>query len=323
MQTNAQSGTPRVSSGAVAGPCRYLRVAVTGRCNLRCPYCHREGHPESVRAAVGLPAERLMACIEVAARVGIRKLKLLGGEPLLRPDLPELVAAARRLAPDLDISLITAGVADPALVPALVAAGLDRINVTLHGFTIEAFSRCAPSAALAHGRRAAFLDAVLASGRPTKLNYIYGGPDDAADLQSLLSFAAPRGVLVNVLDDLTRDLSWRDVADVLKRLRGDPNRIVTDHDPFSLTTQHWSWEDGLRVEIKDQSLGALAPYRACRSCDTRARCREGIHALRLTVAGRLVPCMDGRGLDLPLADIVAGDGPTAAAAAWRSWEGGL
>ena len=89
-------------------PPSYLRVIVNARCSLACGYCHQEGDPSST-AAGGLPLEVLAGLSLASLQVGVRKLKLLGGEPLLRPDLPALIASLRAADPVLDISLITGG----------------------------------------------------------------------------------------------------------------------------------------------------------------------------------------------------------------------
>ena len=294
----------------------YLRVVATTRCNLRCGYCHMEGDPQRPGAPRELPRALLEACLEVAIAAGIRKVKFLGGEPLLRSDLPQVVARLRALAPTADLSVITAGVVAEERVSAILAAGLNRINVSIHGFGPEALASRIPRSD-AHAQRTRFIEAVLAAGRPVKLNYVYGSMLDDGDLGRLLDWAAPRGLLVNVLDDLARNGGYAQVVRALRRLRGEPLRIERAVDPDSLDTEHWLYADGLRVELKDQHLGDLAPYAACGTCPVRARCKEGIYALRLTHDGRLMPCMDRPDLAVPLASVVAEGGVRAGVAAWN------
>ena len=294
---------------------------MTTRCPLRCPFCHREGDPQRPDAPRELPADVLRAALRAAAAAGIRKFKLLGGEPLSRADLPEVVADLRRAAPDADVSMVTSGVGPLSRLRALLAAGLVRANVSIHGWSPAAFSTRGGTAAM-HRLRGEVLRALLDHGAPLKLNYVWCGPEDDADLSALLDWAAPRPVVANVLDDLhDPDASAGDVRAVLERLRGRWVSDWADDDPDSLPTTHLRWHDGLVAEVKTSQLGHLAPWRACATCPVRPRCREGIYALRLTHDGRLQLCMDRPDLSLPLAPHA---GRSGAKLAWQGFVlGGL
>ncbi len=289
----------------------YLRVVVTTRCNHRCGYCHMEGDPHAPGTAAELDTARLVACLEAAAYAGVRKFKLLGGEPLLRRDLPQVIAALRAVAPDSDISVITAGAVPVERLRAAYDAGLTRANVSIHGWTPAALAENLRTPD-GHAQRDAFLAAALDEARaravPIKLNYVWRGEHDRADLAAFLDWAAPRGVLVNVLDDLSQDLSWEVIADVLTSLRGPHRDECITEDPHSLPTLLRTWGDGLRVELKHQQLGNVAPFGACATCPVRARCKEGIVALRLTHRGMLQPCMDRADLAFDLGAYVAANG---------------
>ena len=293
----------------------YLRVVTTTRCNNRCSYCHGEGEDVS-RVPRELSLPELESCLRVALRAGVAKLKLVGGEPFLRRDLPALIGACREERPELDISAITAGVIKVERLDAALGAGLTRVNVTIHGFGPDQLALRNP-AATAHSSRTRFLEAVLERGRPLKLNYVYSGPEDRKDLWALLDWAAPRPVVVNVLDNLTLDMTWRDVEAVVRELCGEPARLEIDEDPHSLPARHLVWDDGLRVEIKHSELGERAPYPFCRSCPKKSSCREGTMALRLTSEGILAPCMHRPDLGVPLAKIVMEHGEDAALEAWQ------
>lgn len=293
----------------------YLRVVVTTRCNHQCAYCHMEGDPQGA-GAPELDADTLVRSVRVAVRLGVRKIKFLGGEPLLRRDLESLITRIRELAPDADLSVITAGLAAPERVRSLFAAGLDRINVTFHGFGPRAFAERVPGRG-AWERRRAFIDAVLAAGRPVKCNYVYRGASDREDLQALLDWAKGTRAVVGLLDELQSDLGYAGVRDALVALRGDPASVETTLDPHSLATELWRWSDGLRVELKHLRLGEIAPYAACESCPSRARCGEGIYALRLTHTGSIAPCLDRPELAFSLASVLQDFGASGDALAER------
>jgi cyclic pyranopterin phosphate synthase len=284
----------------------YLRVVVTTRCNYACPFCHMEGDPNHDPTRHELPLDSLRDCLSVMARQGIKKIKYLGGEPMLRNDLPAIIAHTRQVVPDADLSMITAA-APTAKLGAALDAGLDRVNVSIHGFSPAAMLLNNHNPA-AFGRRARFIEALLATGRPIKLNYVYTGPHVHDDLDAMLDWAATLPVLVNVLDDLGQDLGYQHLLDVLTSLRGAPQERSICHDPQSLDTLHLRWTDGLRVELKDHQLGHLAPWSACHGCPVRTTCKEGIFALRLNHQGTLTPCMDRPELGFPLARIIAQHG---------------
>ena len=108
----------------------YLRISVTDRCNFRCVYCMpADGLP-------WLPKDRILSYEEIAAVVGqlaplgLRRIRLTGGEPTIRPDLERLVAMLRAVPEIEDIALSTNGVRLPTMARSLRAAGLDRVNIS-------------------------------------------------------------------------------------------------------------------------------------------------------------------------------------------------
>jgi cyclic pyranopterin phosphate synthase len=128
---------------ALSRPLRDLRISVIDRCNFRCPYCMPEG--EFADDAVFLSkSERLrFEEIERIARafvsLGVRKLRLTGGEPLLRRDLPQLVRMLRRISGVEDLALTTNGVLLPRVAAALREAGLMRLTVSLDTLDADTF----------------------------------------------------------------------------------------------------------------------------------------------------------------------------------------
>lgn len=299
----------------------YLRVVATTRCNYRCEYCHMEGDPHVAGTAAELSTELLVASLHAAALAGVKKFKFLGGEPLLRKDLPSVIASLRAVAPDADISVITAGAVPVERLAEAWAAGLTRVNVSIHGWTPEALAENLRMNS-GYERRQVLLEYAVAEaarrGVPIKLNYVWTGEGDRADLAAFLDWAAGRPVVVNVLDDLSQDLSWETVAAVVASLRGPHREERVVDDPHSLPTILRVWGDGLRVELKHERLGAVAPYAACGDCPKRAQCREGIVALRLTHRGALQPCMDRADLGFGLSEYVATNGPSLGAVLWRN-----
>src|SRR5690606_33649871 len=123
---------------------RYLRISVTDKCNLRCVYCMpEEGLPWLQRSQL-LSYEEIAALVRVMAGMGLSRLRITGGEPLVRRGLPELVSRLRAIPGIEDIALSTNAVLLAEQATALRDAGVDRLNVSLDSLRperIDAISR--------------------------------------------------------------------------------------------------------------------------------------------------------------------------------------
>lgn len=108
----------------------YLRISVTDRCNLRCIYCMPHGLPTCAGPRRSLPVPLIASFVRAALRHGLRKVRLTGGEPLLRGDIAEVVRTLKDLGVE-DLSLTTNGLLLGKMAGRLKTAGLDRVNVSL------------------------------------------------------------------------------------------------------------------------------------------------------------------------------------------------
>ncbi|MBN2567716.1 GTP 3',8-cyclase MoaA [Candidatus Woesearchaeota archaeon] len=110
-------------------PAVELRVSVTQRCNLDCAYCHREGEPRGQRPEDELPPRRIAAIAASLTRYGIRRVKITGGEPLMRRDIADIVSALAAVQGIEEVSMTTNGTLLAEHAEALRRAGLARINI--------------------------------------------------------------------------------------------------------------------------------------------------------------------------------------------------
>lgn len=108
----------------------YLRISVTDRCNFRCLYCMPEAGLQWLPRSEILSYEEIAEVVRQLAPLGLRRLRLTGGEPTIRPELYKLVAMLRAIPGIEDIALSTNGSRFPELAPRLRAAGLDRVNIS-------------------------------------------------------------------------------------------------------------------------------------------------------------------------------------------------
>jgi cyclic pyranopterin phosphate synthase len=122
-------------------PVNYLRVSVTDRCNLRCTYCMPAEGVRLVSHADLLSYEEIAVVVRAAAEVGISKVRISGGEPLVRAELPNLITMLSRLEGIDDLSLTTNGVLLKRHAAELRESGLRRVNVSLDSLRSETFRR--------------------------------------------------------------------------------------------------------------------------------------------------------------------------------------
>jgi cyclic pyranopterin phosphate synthase len=136
---------PARALDALHRPLHDLRISVLDQCNFRCPYCMPEAeyHPEYefLRSQQRLTYDEIVKVAGVAVRLGVSKLRLTGGEPLLDKKLPELVERLARLPGVEDLALTTNGMLLPRMAPALAAAGLHRVTISLDSLDEDVFRR--------------------------------------------------------------------------------------------------------------------------------------------------------------------------------------
>ena len=179
-------GTPLVDSfGRVH---RDLRISVTDRCNFRCVYCMpEEGMDWTPREDI-LTFEEIERVARIFVELGVRKLRITGGEPLLRRDLEVLIAQLATLGDDLDITLTTNAALLERKAQALAEAGLTRVTVSLDSLDDEVF-RAMNDVDFPVARVLAGIDAAAQAGLPVKVNVVVKrGLNDASVLDIVRRF---------------------------------------------------------------------------------------------------------------------------------------
>jgi cyclic pyranopterin phosphate synthase len=152
-------------------PITYLRISVTDKCNLRCVYCMPETGLAWLPKSEILTYEEIAQLVKAAASVGVRSVRLSGGEPLIRRDLHRLVSAIHAIDGIEDISLSTNGLLLPDQIAELKAAGLDRVNISLDTLRADRFAAIARRPGLE--RVLSGIDAAIDAGmEPVKINVV-------------------------------------------------------------------------------------------------------------------------------------------------------
>ena len=175
----------------------YLRLSVTDLCSLRCRYCMPEGVPKLAHGDI-LTYEEFLRLAALFARCGVDTVRVTGGEPLVRPGVEQLVAGLKATPGIRKVTMTTNGVRLAEKLPALLAAGLDSVNISLDTLDAETFRRITARDELAHvleGIRAA-----LASGIPVKLNCVPQAGVNEAELETLAALAKDNALQVRFIE---------------------------------------------------------------------------------------------------------------------------
>jgi GTP 3',8-cyclase len=180
-------------------PITYLRISVTDHCNLRCVYCMPEAGLNWIPKSEILSFEEIVRIVEAGAGVGLRSVRLTGGEPLVRRDLPRLVAQLAAIDGIEDISLSTNGLMLAESVEALAGAGLNRVNISLDTLRPDRFEAIARRPGLE--RVLAGIDAALAAGlAPLKLNVVVMRGQNDDELSDFAALTRERELFVRFIE---------------------------------------------------------------------------------------------------------------------------
>lgn len=222
---------------------RYLRVSITPYCNFRCLYCQPDGPvlPEGPRDELS-PVE-LERLVDVFARLGVKKVRLTGGEPTLRKDLPEIVSRLSNVVGIDEVTLSTHAMHLALIAGDLARAGLSRVNVSLDTLNAARFRGISGRGELS--RVIEGIDAALEAGLgPIKLNAVPMRGINGDELGAFLEFAAGRGLRLRFIElmpvGVARELFER--------------RHMSGEEIFALLRAHGEW-----VEI--ERVGPAGPAR--------------------------------------------------------------
>jgi cyclic pyranopterin phosphate synthase len=176
----------------------YLRISVTDRCNLRCEYCMpAEGVPLIPRERI-LSSEEIVEITRMAVGMGVSKVRITGGEPLVRRRIVELVGMIARIDGVEDFGMTSNAIALPEFAQPLFDAGLHRLNISLDTVDPQRFrtlTRCGELSEAVAG-----IDAAIAAGfDPIKLNCVIEESSDEPDAQGVAAFGAERGLPVRFI----------------------------------------------------------------------------------------------------------------------------
>ena len=175
----------------------YLRLSVTDLCNLRCRYCMPDGVEKLEREAV-LTYEEFLRLAALFARCGIDTVRVTGGEPLVRKNVAQLVAGLKATPGIRKVTMTTNGILLAQQLSALLAAGLDSVNISLDTLRPEVFRQITARDDFAAVQ--AGLQAALESGLPVKLNCVPQAGVNEGELEQLAALAKDNAMQVRFIE---------------------------------------------------------------------------------------------------------------------------
>jgi len=266
-------------------PIRDLRVSLTDRCNFRCFYCLPHGEPPIAPKEQMLSYEEIEYVCEIFVSLGIEKLRLTGGEPMLRKDIETIITKLTKLKPALhDLALTTNGYFLPERAQSLKDAGLDRITISLDSLKRDIFKRMTGVDVL--DKVLAGIAAAKKAGlEPIKINAVIVRGHNEDEVADFAAFAREHDVKMRFIEfmplDSGHDWSRADVVSG-KEIR----ERISEHFPLvrvevargSDTSSRYRFADGAPGEI-----GIIAPVTEpfCGACSR----------IRLTADGQIRTCL--------------------------------
>lgn len=266
---------------------RDLRVSLTDRCSLRCRYCMpAEGLPWLPSKDM-ITTPELLRLVRIAIDLGVRDVRLTGGEPLLRPDVVEIVHHLAQLPNAPEISITTNGLRLPGLAAPLADAGLSRVNVSLDTLNRHTFRRLTMRDRLVD--TLAGVSAARATGlKPVKINTVLIRGVNDHEAASMLAWAIADGLHLRFIEQMPLDPQkvWDrdemvDGDEILAMLKGAGYNLTPLAGRGSAPAEEWVVDDG------PATVGIVAsvtrPF--CSSCDR----------VRLTADGQWRNCLFAHG----------------------------
>lgn len=294
LASDAVSQAPRQGQAPKEGPLvdtfgrshSDLRISVTDRCNIRCFYCMPEQGGEFAPVSNLLTFDEIASLARVAVPLGIRKIRLTGGEPLMRPKLPDLVDKLTQIEGVTDLALTTNAVQLGDQAGALHAGGLRRLNIHLDTLDRERFHRITRRDELVRVLRS--IDIAQRAGfKSIKLNAVAIKNLTEPDIIPLVRFARERHFQVRFIEFMPLDAQdlWSldrvlTADEIIRTIEAEfgPLTAVPDSDPRAPATEY-RFADGQRVGF---IASVSRPF--CMNCNR----------LRLTADGKLRSCLFAR-----------------------------
>ena len=256
----------------------YLRVSVTERCNFRCQYCMPEKPFSWVPRENLLSFEELFLFMKVAIDEGVSKIRITGGEPLLREGLDKFIKMIHDYKPDIDLALTTNAYLLPQTAQALKDAGLKRLNISLDSLKPEVAHKIAQKDVLAQVLKG--IDKALKVGLGVKINMVPLKGINDVEILDVMNYCRERNIKI-------RFIEYMENSHASKTIEGMHGREILEkvkegHTIRALGREGASPSFNYLLD-EEYEFGLIDPHKHdfCENCNR----------IRLTAEGNLIPCL--------------------------------
>lgn len=269
----------------------YMRISVTERCNFRCAYCMPNTPMNLGDERDDVPLESVLNFIKVAIQEGVKKIRITGGEPLLRSKIVEFIAQICALAPQIDIALTTNAFLLAPLAKPLKEAGLKRINISLDSLQkdrIVCISKRDGLEKILEG-----IEVAHQVGLKIKLNMVPLKGINAEEILSILEYGIKRDIMVRFIEYMENSYAKEGIAglkltEILTKIQAKyhtqlfEKEIIGPATLFKISQQEIKTKLGVELN-RDYVFGVIAPHNDdfCKTCNR----------IRLSSEGKLIPCL--------------------------------
>jgi len=255
----------------------YIRVSVTSRCNFRCLYCMPNTPFDWEPKEHILSYEEMFEFLRLSIDEGIKKIRITGGEPLLRKDLDKFVKMLHDYKPELDLALTTNGYYLPEYALKLKKAGLKRVNISIDSLKPEVAKKIAQKDVLDKVLKG--IDKSIEIGLEVKLNTVVMRDINDNEILDLLEFAKNKGVVIRFIEFMENERAYPglkrvDSKEILQKISKKYNFIELPKD--NSASKYFKMDNGY-------VFGVIEPHNDdfCKKCNR----------IRLTAEGFLIPCL--------------------------------
>ena len=255
----------------------YIRISVTSRCNFRCLYCMPNTPFEWEPKENILSYEEMFEFLRLAIDEGIKKIRITGGEPLLRKDLDKFIKMLYDYKPELDLALTTNGYYLPEYASRLKKAGLKRVNISLDSLNPEVAKKIAQKDVLDKVLNG--IDEALNVGLGVKLNTVVMKDINDNEIIKLLEYAKNKNVTIRFIEFMENERAYPGIKrveakEILKTI--SKKYKFTELPKDNSASKYFEMNDGYK-------FGIIEPHNEdfCKSCNR----------IRLTAEGFLIPCL--------------------------------
>lgn len=260
-------------------PLLNLRIALTKPCNLHCSYCHAEGEDKTMESLTEMTADEIVHIVKIAVGLGISRVKLTGGEPLMRKDIVQIVKGIAAIKGLEELSMTTNGTMLESLAKELRANGLKRVNINLP--TINGEIYCKLTGGRLENALRGVKAAVEAGLNPVKLNMLILKGVNDSQVPEMMDFAMETGTILQLIELEPINISSEYYAAYHKPL--DEYEAMLKQKALKVEARKYMQNRRIYhlPNVKVEVVHPIENTEFCRHC-TR---------LRVTSDGKLKPCL--------------------------------